>query len=518
MGATSAISSLALLNSSCLSGFKKSSSTFRFTPLAPSTKDEVLLAEGYKSEVLLSWGDKLNKRGLELGFNCDYLAYIPLKNKTDEGILWVNHEYVDPMFIHSGDRPKGKAALEKEMDAIGGSLLHIKKGSQKWEFVFDSPYNRRITARTPIPMISDRPIEGKKTAIGTLANCAGGVTPWGSILTCEENFQNYYGDNVLDLKTKKKVWTAGSKGQMWTDHFKYPPEHYGWVVEVNPLTGEAKKLISMGRFAHESATTILAKDGRCVVYSGDDKADECLYKFISAKPGSLEQGELFVADTKLGIWKSLKLEGNKALKDIFSDQTEVLIHAREASRILGGTPLDRPEDIEIDPKTKAVYVALTGNRKNGNPYGSILKIEEKNQDPLALEFSASQFVAGGPETGLSSPDNLCFDQKGNLWVTNDMSPSVINNGDFEKFGNNGLFVIPLSGPSAGVVHQVASAPVRAEFTGPFFSPDGKTLFLSVQHPGERSPSMDILLSHWPGGGTSVPRSSIIQISGPFLDI
>jgi len=193
----------------------------------------------------------------------------------------------------------------------------------------------------------------------------------------------------------------------------------------------------------------------------------------------------------------------------------LLIRAREAAKLVGGTPQDRPEDIERDPASGAVLVALTKNRLR--PYGSILKLEEKDNDPLAEQFVAGTFLVGGQAGGFACPDNLAFDPRGNLWVCTDISADRLNKLPYASFKNNGLFYIPMSGKRAGLPLQAASAPQGAELTGPTFSPDGRSLFLSVQHPGENSASVDELSSHWPDGGDAVPRPSVICISGPLLD-
>lgn len=489
-----------------------------FAPLKPNKDDQLSLAQGFKYDILIKWQDKLTRNGQTFGFNNDFTTYLPLRqDKPDEGLLWVNHEYVDPLFI-TGWTPgqkRTKADVTKEMKEVGGSVVQIKKENGVWKQVPYGFYNRRINAQTKIPFVSERPIEGATHAIGTLANCAGGVTPWRTILTCEENYDTFYGENFI--KDGVKTWAPGGHYVGWKEAFDYPPEHYGWVVEVNPFTGDAKKLTALGRFSHECATTVIAPDGRCVVYSGDDQADECLYKFIAAKAGSLEKGELFVADTVNGKWLSLNIESHPELKKRFSDQTDCLIHAREAARIVGATLLDRPEDVDVDPVTKAVIVALSNNKKKGNLHGSLLKIEEKNGDPRSLDFKASTFIAGGPATGVSCPDNLVFDKKGNLWFTNDISDSVINTGAYTPFMNNGLYYVPMSGANAGKVFQVASAPVNAELTGPSFSPDYRTLFLSVQHPGEGTTDLKNPLSRWPDGGAETPKPAVVTISGEGLD-
>jgi secreted PhoX family phosphatase len=180
----------------------------------------------------------------------------------------------------------------------------------------------------------------------------------------------------------------------------------------------------------------------------------------------------------------------------------------------GATPLNRPEDIEVHPFTGEVYICLTNNKEIGDYYGSILKISEHDGDHRSKNFKAEQFLMGG--TDLACPDNLVFDNKGNLWVATDISGSKLNRAPYSKFKNNGLFFVPTSGPNAGRAYQVASAPIHAELTGMSFSSNYKTLFLSVQHPGEYSKDLKNLSSRWPRGGSDIPRSSVVQISGENL--
>lgn len=492
------------------------SKTEKFMAISPTGEDAVVLAEGLQSEVVLKWGDVLDSSGrLIFGFNADFTAYFPLPNTRNEGIIWVNHEYTHPLFVSSATNGrKSRAQVEMEMRSVGGSLVHIRRSHGSWRLVADSPYNRRIDALTSIPFAWPEKIDGMESAIGTLQNCAGGVTPWNTILSCEENYQAAFGEVLYENGGRRHDKASGIDG--WHAYYDHSPEHYGWVVEIDPMTGTSKKLISMGRFCHEGATTVVAEDGRCVVYMGDDAANECIYKFIADRPGSLDSGELYVADTFNGKWISLNIHNNKDLQSHFTSQTEVLLRTREAARVVGGTPQDRPEDIAIDPYSGAVVVALTNNKAAKNLFGSLLKIEEANRDPRALEFKASVLLMGGTASGFACPDNLRFDAKGNLWMTSDISSSSLGKKEYAPFGNNGLFVIPMSGPNAGRALQVASAPVEAEFTGPSFTPDGKTLFLSVQHPGEESKDLGNCTSHWPDGGNTIPKPAVIAITGPLL--
>jgi len=477
-----------------------------FTPLNFSSLDDLVLSKGLSYKLLISDGDAISMKDT-FGCNNDYTAFIPLN--SEEAIMWVNHEYPDPLLIsgHTGG-PKTKEKVDKERYACGGSLIHIKKTVHGWALIKNSAYNRRITGETKIPLIADRKIAGSLMAEGTFANCAGGVTPWQSVLTCEENFQSFYGDRKREDSPRKK-----SRLQ-WDTFYDNPPEHYGWVVEVNPKTGESKKLTGLGRCAHECATCIRTDDGRVAVYTGDDKNDEFLYKFISQEKDSLEKGELFVANIEKGEWVSLDINKHKVLKEKFKDQTDVLIHVREAGQLLGATKLDRPEDIEIHPTTGDVFVTLTNNKPAKRYHGKILKISETKNDHGAMTFKATDFLLGGES--FSCPDNMVFDKQGNLWLASDISGSAVGKGPYKKFKNNGLFFVPMKGKYAGEVFQVASAPVDAELTGLSFSQDGETLFVSVQHPGEESKSLDELTSHWPLGGLSRPKSSVVQITGELI--
>ena len=504
-----------LLATTSLQGQLNVSKDFKIKGIKPSSEDQLKLAKGLKYEVLIKWDDPISESDT-FGFNNDFTAFIPIEGKPDEGILWVNHEYVDPLFVsgYDGSAPKTKEQVEKEQYNVGGSIIRIQKnGKGKWKVVKNDPINRRISGQTEMSFNWPLPIAGSTKPIGTLANCSGGVTPWGTILTCEENYDGFYGER--NFKTGERIIKKNNLG--WADHYDYPPEHYGWVVEIDPKTGRSQKHVALGRCAHECATVKELPDGRLVVYTGDDAANECLYKFISSKPGSLSEGTLYVANTKFGKWVPLDHESSPVLKKLFKDQTEVLIRLREAAKFVGGTPLDRPEDIEIDPLNGNVLVSLTNNTGVKNYFGSILKIVEDNNDHAALTFNAETYLAGGEETGFACPDNMAFDLAGNLWFTSDISGRLMNKAPYEKFKNNGLFLVPRSGENAGEIIQMASAPADSELTGPWFSPDGKTLFLSVQHPGENSYSLDSLTSNWPDGPGKIPRSAVVTIQGPTLE-
>ncbi|MEZ4704097.1 MAG: DUF839 domain-containing protein [Bdellovibrionota bacterium] len=474
--------------------------------------DNVVLVPGLSYEKLISWGDSISEDGkLRFGFNNDYTALLENSSTPSQAYLWVNHEYPDPVFLETKKPNKTKADIEKEMKNVGGSFLELRRASGKWSVVTDSSKNFRLDGQSKIPFSNGESIQGSSVAIGTFANCAGGKTPWGSVLTCEENYQDYYGD----VDDQGQIIEKGYLG--WSTYQQRPPQHYGWVVEIFLEKKQAVKHVGLGRFSHECATVTRAKDGRVVVYSGDDKAGECLYKFVSDSTDSLHKGTLYVANLEQGKWIEISYKKSKAFQKMFATEQDMFCYTRKVAHILGGTPLDRPEDIEIIPGTANVLVALTNNTGKKNYFGSLLKIIESNQDAASETFQSETFLTGGETTGFACPDNLAFDPRGNLWFTTDISGNKMNKDPYTPFGNNGLFVVLAQGPQKGQAIQMASAPFDAEFTGPTFSEDGKTLFLSVQHPGEETKTVSKLTSHWPDGGSSIPKPSVIVIQGPALE-
>ena len=492
--------------------------------LIASDTDDLLLSNGLNYHTIIKWGDAISDHDT-FGFNNDFTCFIPLnENNSKDGLLWVNHEYVNPLFVsdfnyreyENPQQHRTKEQVDKEMYNVGGTIVRIREENGQWKVVKNDPYNRRITARTPMKLNWDTPIKGKTSVIGTHSNCSGGITPWKTFLTCEENYDNFFGETEYDENNRE---THRPSTENWENFYKYPPEHYGWVVEVDPKDGTAQKHIALGRFAHECCTLYELEDKRVVAYSGDDKDNEHLYKFISSQPQSLKEGTLYVADTKQGKWIPLDWKKQPVLQKKFKNQTEVLIRAREASKLVGATELNRPEDIEIDPITGNIFVSLTNNKSKNDFHGSILKIEETNGAFDSLTFKALTFRAGGKESGFSCPDNLAFDLSGNLWITSDISGSDMNRDDnlYRPFKNNSLFVIPRYGQDSGKVIRVASAPKDAELTGPWFSPDGKTLFLSVQHPGEQTRDKNNPTSKWPFDKDGIPKPAVVAISGDLIE-
>lgn len=277
------------------------------TGIHPSDKDDLLLASGLDYHIIARWGDKISDKDY-FGFNNDFTCFIPLnKENPNDGLLWVNHEYASPLFVSGFNfydhkeplKHRTLSQVDKEMYNVGGSIIRIKEENGRWSVVKNDPHNRRITGQTPINFNWDHPIKGQSLAMGTNSNCSGGITPWNTFLSCEENYDNQFGETVYDENNKPKrveSWLG------WEKFYEYPPEHYGWVVEIDPKSGAAQKHIALGRFSHECCTLYELEDKRIVAYSGDDKEDEHVYKFISSKPHSLKEGTLYVADTIKGNW------------------------------------------------------------------------------------------------------------------------------------------------------------------------------------------------------------------------
>ncbi|WP_295817516.1 PhoX family phosphatase [uncultured Deinococcus sp.] len=491
-----------------------------FRPIPVGSADALTLPTGYRSQVLAPWGEVFTADGREIGFNHDYVGYFPIDmleggQSSTEALLTINHEYVNAMYVGGETKERTPAQIKAEMQAMGVSVVRVKKDGGRWTIVPD-PRNRRIDALTDIeltgPVRGTAAVKGATMVRGTVGNCSGGQTPWGTLLTCEENVDGY-----------TKSW-AGSG---------YEAMHQGWVTEIDPFdpAWTPKKRTGMGRFRHENVAVTVAKDGRVVGYMGDDMQDACVYKFVSrgkydpanraANRDLLTDGDLYVANFGNGTWVLLDYDKTKGLKDakgadgkpLFTSQADVLADARASALAVGGTPVDRPEDIEIHPRTGEVYVALTNNSKHGNYFGQIIKFREDGDDWGAQKFLWEVFAVGGPQSGFASPDNLVFDPYGNLWMVTDNSDLATN--PIKAFhGNNAMFFFATEGPDAGKAHRFAIGPVDAEMTGPVWSPDGKTLFLSIQHPGEDSESLDKPRSTFAAkSGTNVPRPTLVAIEG-----
>lgn len=502
-----------------------------FRPIAPTSADTLTLAEGFSSQILASFGDDIGNGSF--GMDSDFTAFFPIDlldkgfdlarphfgwtpatASSTEGLLVVSHETPMPMFGsgYSGEGPKTAEQIRKEHGIVGLSVMRVANRDGRWQIVKDSPLNRRYDGLSHLQLTGPAAtLDGGPAAVGTIDNCSGGVTPWGTALSGEENIQDYT--------------PAPPVGYGWPVD-PYDKRHYGYIVEVDPFDPAAmpRKHTAMGRFRHENVAIRVAPDGTVAAYMGDDKRNSCVYKFVAERKLTdlrdrasnmdiLTAGRLYVANFGTGRWLLLDHARDEKLQKRFASQAEVLADARAAGLEAGGTPVDRPEDIEVHPVDGSVYVSLTNNYEHGNFHGHIVRILEDGNEPGALTFDWDIIAVGGAQSGFSCPDNLLFDAQSRLWMCSDVSDSDVGRGIYEFQGNNSLYLVSTSGDDRGSVYRFASAPHGAEMTGPSWTPDGKTLFLSIQHPGGDSKSLDKLTSHWPDGGDAIPRGSVVAITG-----
>jgi secreted PhoX family phosphatase len=574
-------------------------SSLTFTELKRVYDKTHHVAPGYKADVLLRWGDKLTAdagefdagqqtaaaQSRQFGYNNDFVGYLPLpygSNSSERGLLCVNHEYPNPHimfpgFVAKDDEELGKAMTQTHVEvckmALGHSVAEIEKKDGKWQVVANSPLSRRITAETE--MTIQGPAAGHaqlKTAAdpsgskvkGTLSNCGGGYTPWGTILTCEESSYDFFGGDPAKTSNREIMERIGYEGgdyygfARFDDRFnveKEPNElnRFHWVVEIDPYEADSVpvKRTALGRMQHEGATVVLNKDRRVAVYMGDDDHGEYLYRFVSSKsvdPSDrkanhtlLDEGELsvakFEADGTLNWLPLVHGQGPLTAENGFADQGEVLIKAQLAADKLGATGMDRPEDFETNPVSGRVYSVLTksakrkpetvdaANPRPENKWGHIIEMippgEGKEADHSAAQYKWDILMLCGdpskPETGAKfhpettadgffmTPDNIAFDPKGRMFVATD----GMNDFDFA----DGIFAVDTDGPARALPKALFCCPMGAEATGPAFTPDGSTMFVSVQHPAESSETIEALNTRWPDFNDKVPpRPSVVVVT------
>lgn len=546
----------------------KTSFTAGFTPPDAAIRPEFRVAAEYRSQILLRWGDPLHpdlppfnparltadEQQKRFGYNNDYIAFfaLPTPAGADEaGLLCVNHETTDPTLMipenekSRSDPQKLRALVNLELAAHGLSIVEFRRYGESWQ-AYSGRYTRRLDALSTLCRISG-PAAGHSrmqttqdpsgTVVkGTLGNCAGGVTPWGTWLTAEENIDQYFsGDLAFIPEEKRNHARMGIRTVPAFSHWAeadarfnlhsepHEPNRFGWVVEVDPFNPGAPpvKRTALGRFKHEGATVTLAPDGRVVVYMADDEAAEYLYRFTSrdafVKGGDtstlLDHGTLEVArfyeDSSMQWLPLVHGFGPLIEENGFASQADVVIEARTAAEMMGATPLDRPEDIAVIPETQQVVIALTGNPRRLYPdplhpfapnlSGQVLVLTPPKGDHMADSFTWDIIL---PPKSLTRPDNLAVDPEGRLWVATD---------GMERFSglSDGLFLWPLTDGAKPL--RLVSAPLGAEISGPCFTPDGSTLFLSVQHPGEGS-DFHTPSTRWPDFQEGMPpRPAIVAI-------
>ncbi len=502
---------------------------------------------------------------LAYGDNNDGMS---LFTKNGKHVLAVNNEYTNRGIIYGArdsKLPENEDDVNKGKAAHGVSIIEISENNGQWRIIKDSYYNRRITADTEMEITG--PARGHdllKTkadptgtkSLGTWNNCGNGRTPWGTYLACEENFNGYFSSSNKDFKRTSNMKRYGIKNKDWgyawasvderfdISKHQNEPNRSGYIVEIDPFNPNStpKKRTALGRFKHENAEVTISKTGHIVVYLGDDERGEFLYRFVSKNKydpirdnsNLLEDGSLYVAkfnDDGSGQW----LELNPTTTGI-SSQAEVCVNTRVGASTVGATTMDRPEWVASNPTKVEVYCALTNNKnrgkksnaggdntpvngpnpRQGNKFGQIVRWIPDNEDHTAKTFKWDLYVvAGNPDvhTGLdagssniksdnmfNSPDGIAFDKAGNFWIQTDGNYS--NKKDFYGMGNNQML---LGDTRSGEIKRFLVGPNECEVTGITWSDDGKTMFVGIQHPGEKGNS------HWPAGGKSVPRSSIVAI-------
>lgn len=582
-----------------------------FQGIPTATGDSVLVPAGYVATAFLPWGEPINanapawkpdasntaaEQELQVGDNHDGIEFFGFNaagngfgNRSDEGLLVFNHEYINPEYFYAPGSDSENwllpFTLEKARKGQAGhgvTIAHIRRRADgMWEHVKTSPYNRRIHGNTPVsiqgpaaghPLMRTAADPAGTMVLGTLNNCGAGRTPWGTYLTCEENFNGYFGwngDHTPTALERRYGITKDGFGYLW--HTVDPrfdvnanpnePNRFGWVVEIDPFDPNARpvKRTALGRFKHENAAVSIGPDGRVVVYMGCDERNEYIYKFVSsgkfdaANPTSaanrrlLEQGTLYVARFDAGpvtgdrmgtgVWipllpgtvgldgKPLRENPNFAAATDAEVLALIMIKARQAADAVGATMMDRPEWVTVNPKNPGnVYVTLTNNNRRGttpassnnpdgsssagsarppvdeanprtnNLWGHIVRWTEAGNDPAATTFTWDIFVLAGqpsitgeraPSSNINannlfnSPDGLMFDGFGRLWIQTDGSFS--NTGDYAGMGNNQMLA---ADPVTKEIRRFLVGPSGCEVTGVTWTPDRKTMFVNIQHPGE----------------------------------
>ncbi len=548
-------------------------SGFAFTPVPAGTGFDLTVPEGYDWKPLVRWGDALWSEA-DGAYGSDGVVPVAMSDKvfgenTDgmetfdvdgRTVLVINSEYANPQ-INLPDASEGMAASADEVTLLkniqGVTVMEIADSGTGFELVKDSPLNRRITHDTQMTM--DGPAAGHalvqtnadpegRSPKGTMNNCGSGRTLWGTYLTCEENFNGYFGaTGELPATEGYDRYGIGAEGRYAYETFDprfdlttepNEPNRHGWITEIDPADPASTpvKHSALGRFKHENAAMVQAADGRIVVYMGDDERGEFIYRYVSngtwaeGQPtdGLLSDGTLYVAkfnDDQTGAWLPLTPESTGMAIE------EILVFARMAGSKVGATTMDRPEWIATNPLRAEVYCALTNNKNRGvsgnaggdaapvggpnprevNNYGQIVRWWPTDEDHGADSFSWDLYVMAGnpsaaegmyrgsanvtPGNMFNSPDGMVFSSDGMLWIQTDGDDS--NEGEFEGMGNNQMLV---GNPETGEIARFLTAPNGAEVTGLTWSLDRKVAFVGIQHPG----------GSWPDG-EGKPRSAVVAV-------
>ncbi|MFF3753558.1 PhoX family protein [Streptomyces sp. NPDC002018] len=573
----------------------------RFTPVAPNVADKVTVPSGYAQNVVIRWGDPILRgapafnpdrqtakaQAGQFGYNNDFLSLLPLKGERGRQVLVANHEYTDEILMFKGYDAAAPTREQVEIAwaAHGLSVVVVEEDRESGRLTAVSRHelNRRLTATSEFQLTG--PAAGSELlrtsadrtgsrVRGTLNNCAGGTTPWGTTLHGEENFNQYfaYGSSATDKRYGIGTAASERKWELFDKRFDLRQEpneahRHGWVVELDPYDPDStpKKRTALGRFKHEAAQPRLTADGRPVVYMGDDERFDYLYKFVSSKRMKtgggraahqhnltlLDEGTLYVAKLtgdspagqidgtgKLpndgefdgsGVWIPLATGDVSHVEGMTAD--EVYVFTRLAGDKVGATKMDRPEDVEPSPRTGRVYVALTNNTDRGkegkagadeanprnlNKHGHVLELAENWDDPAGDGFAWRLFlVAGDPK----DPSTYFAG-----FPKEKVSPiSCPDNVAFDPHGNlwlstdgnalgthDGLFGVATQGERRGELKQFLTVPNGAETCGPLIQ--DRRVLVAVQHPGEiDGATVENPASAWPDGPGRIVRPSVVAV-------
>ncbi|WP_120007468.1 PhoX family protein [Teichococcus vastitatis] len=577
-----------------------SPSSLGFREIAHQMGPRDAVPDGYQIQTVIRWGDAVlphapafdprnqsaAAQAAQFGYNNDYVDFFPLprgSRSADHGLLAVNHEYADTqlMFPGMGDDETSRLRSSREQAAVemaahGMSVVEIRRENGRWAPVRAGSLNRRITATTPMRI--GGPAAGHerlKTSadptgtrvLGTLNNCAGGNTPWGTVLTAEENFNQYFGGAAANTGAQAAMYKrygivekASYSWPQYEDRFnldKEPnePNRFGWIVEFDPYDPDSVpvKRTALGRFKHEGCTHAVSADGRVAFYSGDDERFDYVYKFVTARAWNpenpaanrdlLDDGTLFVArfheDGRMEWLPLVHGQGPLTAANGFNSQADVLIETRRAADLLKATPMDRPEDVQPNPANGRIYAMLTNNTRRkpeqvdsinpraANAHGHVIEMIPPGAGTGEVDHAATEgrweifLVAGRPgvdagaqyhqstsaEGWLSCPDNCTFDAKGRVWISTDGAPGTSKVAD-------GLYAADTDGAGRALTRLFYQAPTGAEVCGPCLTPDDQTMFLAIQHPGDdKGSSFDNPSTRWPDFQEGMPpRPSIIAIT------
>ncbi|OKJ66917.1 PhoX family protein [Streptomyces sp. CB02261] len=573
----------------------------RFAPVAPNTADQVTVPAGYAQNVVIRWGEPILRgapafdsekqsakaQAGQFGYNNDFLSLLPLRGEHHRQVLVANHEYTDEVLMFRGYDSENPTREQVEIAwaAHGLSVVVVQEEHRTGKLtpVTRHHLNRRLHTTSEFELTgpaaggdllkTSADPEGR-TVLGTLNNCAGGTTPWGTTLHGEENFNQYfaYGSSATDKRYGVGTGASERKWERFDKRFDLRQEpnevhRQGWVVELDPYDPDStpRKRTALGRFKHEAAQPRLTDDGRPVVYMGDDERFDYFYKFVSSKrmkKGNsraarehnltlLDEGTLYVAKLtgdspaaeidgtgKLpndgefdgsGVWIPLATGDVSHVPGMTAE--EVYVFTRLAGDKVGATKMDRPEDVEPSPRSGRVYVALTNNTNRGkgtnpgadeanprnlNKHGQILELAEHWDDPAADGFAWRLFLVAG------DPNDPATYYAG--YPKEKVSPiSCPDNVAFDPHGNlwistdgnqlgshDGLFGVATRGERRGELKQFLTVPKGAETCGPIIQ--DRRVLVAVQHPGEiDGASVEKPASVWPDGPGKIVRPSVVAV-------